>query len=477
MNSTQKLILSCTKLRKMFGAHSVLENISFSIHQGEKVGLVGPNGSGKTTLLKMIIGQIPCEEGIIDVPKRIKQEYFSQIHDDVGLSGGETAKKILAPIMKSDADIFLLDEPTNNLDSKGLETLEAFVIESKKSFLVVSHDREFLDRTVTKIIEIDGETRKSTVYNGNYSQYAEQRISRIELMWKEYADKKEKTKKYSSSIDQKISWKEKIEQKRKDVRNLPIHEKEKPVASILRDQEGRMGRRSRIIKDRLEKYQEQTEEIVKPSQPLPLHIVFEEQSRGGTNVFDLDDVCKKFTGSNLGPIMFSIQYGNRILLQGNNGAGKSTLLKMLIGEIQPDEGIIKRGVGIHIGYIAQNRWQKESNDTALDSFMNITGLEDEESRRILHRFRISSEDVHKTTAALSPGEYSRLMIASLVAQKPNCIILDEPTNHLDLEALEELEKSLSEFKGTLIVVSHDRYFIKKIRLSKIYALENGRIRS
>lgn len=470
-NNSQSVILSCNHLTKHFGILEILNDVNFTISRGERVGLVGPNGSGKSTLLKIIAGLLEKDEGIITYSKNTKIEYFPQIHfENKNLSGGEIAKKVLAPIISSGANLFILDEPTNNLDLDGLIMLENFVMKSDKAFLIVSHDRAFLDRTVDRIIEIDPVVKKLFIHDGNYSDYIKFREARIEREWKEFADKSEKLNKLGASVKQRLSWVKEIESERMGIRKLAMHEKEKPAAAYLRDKEAKAGRRARIMKDRLEKFVEKTEDIVKPAHFLPLKITFDTE-HGSTKVFFLKDVEKKMGKRIIGPVNLSIQYRDRLHIVGKNGTGKTTLIKILLGEIAADSGLVERGENVKIGYISQERWANKTDKTVIDEFVSRTETSQTNARKILNRFRITTEDVHKKVSSISPGEYSRFVIAELVALKPNCIILDEPSNHLDLEALEELENGLAKYKGTLIVVSHDRYFVDKLKLNKIFEIQ------
>lgn len=469
--TNQQSIFSVSHLVKKFGELPILKDISLTIAKHERVGLVGPNGSGKTTLLKIIAGELEKDDGVISHSKETKIEYLPQIHLDVtNLSGGEIAKRILQPIIHSEADLFILDEPTNNLDEDGLIMIENFIKKSNKAFLIVSHDRTFLDNIVSKIVEIDPKSRSSATYDGNYSKYIEERRAGIERKWKEYNDKTEKTKKMSATVTERLNWVKEIENERKGAKNLPIHEKEKPVAAIWRDKEGRAGRRAKVMKNRLEKFEKDSEDIVKPHQGLPLKVAFEHE-RGGTKVFDLAGVTKKMGEKEVGPFELHIRYGDRLHIVGKNGSGKTTLLKMLMGELVPDSGVLEKGENVRIGYISQERWQNRPDKKVIDEFLEITKINETTARELLNRFRITTEDVKKQISELSPGEYSRLLVAELVAMRPNCIILDEPSNHLDLEALEELENGLKDYKGTLIIVSHDRYFVGKLGLDIVYKFE------
>jgi ATPase subunit of ABC transporter with duplicated ATPase domains len=470
-NPNQPLI-SVKGLNKKFDQLEILRDVSFVVAKGEKIGLVGPNGSGKSTLFKILAGKIASDSGIIEKPKSVTVEYLPQVHEDHTLqttqSGGEIAKQILAPIIASDADLFLLDEPTNNLDSEGLEMIETFVTESDKSFIIISHDRRFLDTTVTKVFDIDIETKSVMIYDGNYTSYAEQKRAFIERRWKEYSDKVGEIDRLNSSLNQRVSWIKEIEQKRMNIRFLPMHEKEKSHAAYLRDKEAKAGRRARVMKDRLETYKQDSESVERPKELLPLKISFD-SVRGSTKVFDLEHLEKDIGDKHIGPIDMHIQFGDRIHITGPNGAGKTTLIKILLGEITPTHGTVTKGESVHIGYIPQERWLSRGDTTVLQEFLaRVTesgrDISQTDARKILNRFRITAEDVNKHLSQLSPGEYSRLIIAELVAQKPTCIILDEPTNHLDLEVIAELEKALLTYKGTLIIASHDRYFVEKIRL-------------
>lgn len=223
------------------------------------------------------------------------------------------------------------------------------------------------------------------------------------------------------------------------------------------------------MKNRLERYNEDSNGIIKPKYGLPLKVVFDNES-GSTKVFDIKNVEKIFGKRKIGPINFNIQYGDRIHIIGKNGTGKTTLLKMIIGELKVDSGIIEKGVNVRIGYISQERWFNRSNKKVIEEFLEKTKISETNARRLLNRFRITTEDIKKPISLLSPGEYSRLIVAELIAIRPNCIILDEPSNHLDLEVIEELESGLKEYSGTLIVVSHDRFFVERLNLNKVFDL-------
>jgi ATP-binding cassette subfamily F protein 3 len=462
----QSVIFSCSHISKKFDLIEVLKDVSFTISKNEKVGLVGQNGSGKSTLLKIIANIIEKDNGVVSYSKKLKIEYLPQIHlEGEKLSGGEIAKKILLPIMSSDADLFILDEPTNNLDMDGLNMLENFIDKSNKSFFIVSHDRAFLDRIVTKIVELDVITKSSSIYEGNYSNYTEERKAKIERQWKDYNDKIGKTEKITANIELKSDWLKNIESKKKGKKA----KEDDSVNVHWKSADGKAGKRLKVMKNKLEKYEQNSSEIIKPKHELPLKIAFDNKN-GSVKVFDIKDLEKKIGKRKIGPINLSVKYSDRLQIIGNNGTGKTTLLKMIIGEIKADSGIIEKGDNVVIGYISQERWTDRSDKKVIDEFLEITKMPETEARKLLNRFRITTEDIKKHISLLSPGEYSRLIIAELIAIKPNCIILDEPSNHLDLEAIEELENGLKEYKGTLIVVSHDRYFIEKLRLNKTFNL-------
>jgi ATPase subunit of ABC transporter with duplicated ATPase domains len=409
---------------------------------------------------------------VVQSGKKTKIAYLPQIlSGEEAMSGGELAKRILAPIIASDANVFLLDEPTNNLDVEGLEMIEKFISKSASAFLIISHDRMFLDRTVTKIIEIDAETKTSQIFDGNYSEYQTERTHMIERQWKQYADKVERLESMNEVLEDKLSYVDKIEKRRKSIKFMPIHDRNKPNAAVLRDKEARAAKRAKVFKKRIERYKESTDNITKPTYFLPLHIRLDHE-RGGDKVFNLKEVVKKRKGKDVGPFTFRVNYGDRLQIAGSNGAGKTTLIKMLVGELAADMGMIERGENVSIGYIPQERWYTRTRQTVTGDFLShVPDIEEGNARKILNRFRITAEDVVKQVHELSPGEYSRLILAELLALRPNCIILDEPTNHLDLEVLEELEEGLREYTGTLIVVSHDRYFVQKLGMTRILDLD------
>jgi ATPase subunit of ABC transporter with duplicated ATPase domains len=513
--SSKTLICSASDINKNFGNFIALKNINLTILEGEKIGLVGGNGSGKTTLLKILAKLISADNGVINIPKSIKvayipQEFHPHHHSSVrdfisslaeisepelftllgrlglhpslldrqmsNLSGGEKTKIGLLRILLTDFDLYLLDEPTNNLDLGALALLEKFVKESSKTFLIISHDREFLDQTVGKIAEINEQTHSLKIYDGNFTSYREEKEADLERQWDKYSDKVEQVEKMAKETKDKLSWMKKIEKARFGIRDLPKNEKEKGCAAVLRDKEAKAGRRARVAKDRLERFQEDTEDIEKPKELLPLHVNFEIEERSGDKVFEVKDIVKKFANHTLGPIDLKVTYGDRILITGGNGSGKTTLIKIILGQTKADSGEIITGQNIRLGYLPQAE-DFLAEATVLEEFMKYTEIEQGIGRRLLNRFRLTADDVHKKISELSSGERSRLTLAIIMTRKANCLILDEPSNHLDLEVLNELEKALKDYKGTLIVVSHDRYFVKRVGFSTEFELKDGQLKS
>lgn len=494
--STNKPIISVTNLSKSFDNFAVFRHADFAIQQGEKVGLVGSNGSGKSTLLKILNGRVKPDEGNIVISKKVKIGYIPQefeaekdervkdlldsgaapvlaklnISESVlerpvsSLSGGEKVKMALARILLSQSDFLLLDEPTNNLDIRGLEILEKFVKEINKTFLIVSHDREFLDRAVDKILEIDEVDRKLRIYDGNFSSYLEARHARIEQEWSAYNDSVENKERLEKTVEDKLKRAE-------EIGHSELRDKDKAQGKTkIEWGQGAFHRGAKLLKRRLENI----EIVEKPKQFLPLKIDFEIEERSGDKALELSGVRKQMPNQLLGPIDMQIQYGDKILVTGENGSGKTTLLKLIMGQVQPDGGEIKYGTNLKIGYLPQQE-DFVSEAKVKDEFVRLTKIEEGLARRTLNRFKLTSEGVNKRIRDLSSGERSRLIIATIMAQKVNCLIMDEPSNHLDLQALESLEYAVKNFKGTLILVSHDRYFIKQIAPLKSFAIKEGKL--
>ena len=499
-------MLSVQKITKEYDHRVILKDITFSLLQGEKVGLVAPNGTGKSTLLKIITNEDKPDGGAVIFQKGIKTAYFPQeirtsisiseylkglvagkesilkLFKKVGLkdvsldtamgklSGGQKSKVSLVKILSTKADIYLLDEPTNNLDFTTLRLMEDFIVSSNGAFIIISHDREFLDRTVEKIFEIDEFEHSLRVYSGGYSEYLKQHEARIKKEWGRYEDAQGKSKKMKKAIDKKVDDVGKIYKELRNRRKLAVNITDKKSRTEILSRASKIARQGKMIKNRLESYN--LDETEKPKSRLSLKLHFKDIEPSGTKVFSVAGVEKNMGKKNLGPIDLDVQYGNRILILGDNGMGKTTFLKMLLGEITPDYGEIKRGTKLRIGYLPQIA-EGNQNNTAVSFFIKHAPHKGQsDARKILNRFNITDEDIKKTLNELSPGLRSRLVLATMMAQEPNCLILDEPSNNLDLEVLEKLEDALMQYTGTIIIVSHDRRLIKKIGFTKIYHLSS-----
>jgi ATPase subunit of ABC transporter with duplicated ATPase domains len=480
-----------------YGTFEALSGVTLSIMKGDRIGLVGSNGSGKSTLMKLFANdvlpeglRVSPEKGSIKRAKSIRVAYLPQITEEderisgvengsrnavgeIALSGGEKTKRILSELFSGEYDLYLLDEPTNNLDADGLEWLEREITKrsgtnSGAAFVIISHDRDFLDRTVNKIFSLDETSRTLQQYETTFSKYLEIREAEIEEQWKKYEAEQGEQKRLKKSAVQRVDWMRKIEQTRFNNRKLDPGEKEKPPAAYLRDKEGAMGRRARVIKDRFEQSLEDT--IEKPTVKLPINLSFDETERSGEIVYEVKDVTFAYKGGNPQTFNFEAKYGERIHITGKNGSGKTTLIKLLLGELKPENGEVRIGTRVQLGYLPQES-QFKSEENVIDAVCRILGkVRNDETegllRMTLKRFGFEEADAKKSLAVLSSGERSRLQLALMKMMQPNCIVLDEPTNHLDIESVEALEDALLEFKGTLIVVSHDKRFVENVGMTR-----------
>lgn len=473
-----------------YGTFEVLSHIGFGIMSGDRIALVGQNGAGKSSLLKYIAdqgGELELTSGSVEIHDGVDIKYVPQIPtEESDLSGGEKTKKKLSEIFAGgnhEGDIhkvlYVFDEPTNNLDAEGLAWLqhEISTIPKHAALIVVSHDRTFLDTVANKVCEIDEHTRSSRMYTCTYSTYREIRKKEIEGQWKEYGLEQEEIKRLQKDMNRKEEWQKKIERVRHGNRKLDPGEKEKPVAAYLRDKEGKMGTRVKVMRDRLER--EIDEKMVqKPVVKLPINLSFEVVKRSGEKVFFTHHALFTYDSKTMiGPFDIDISYGQRVHITGSNGSGKSTLIRAILDELKPVEGEVGVGAGVHIGYLPQEKVLESYGDMKdiIDIICSVFEVvRDNESegkfRMTLKRFGFDDADARKHISNLSSGERSRFQLALMYLMKPNCIVLDEPTNHLDIEAVEALEKAISAFEGTVVLVSHDDRFVQSVGITKTISL-------
>ncbi len=361
------------------------------------------------------------------------------------LSGGEKTRVILAKILLEEPDILLLDEPTNHLDLETTEWLESFLKDYKGSVLIISHDRYFLDHVAMKIVEL--EFSRANIYLGNYSYYVLEKERRFLIDYRNY-----------------INQQKKIEQMEKQIERYRIW-------GNMRDSEA-MFKRAKELEKRLEKI-EVLEKPVLESRKVRLSQ--ESAKRSGKMVLETEHLSKSFSDTVLlKDIDMKVYYQDSTCIIGKNGCGKSTLLKLILGELKPDNGTVKIGAQVKIGYLPQQVVFEDEEQTILEYFSGFHNITYEAARNQLARVLFLKDDVHKKIRFLSGGEKSRLRLCSLTFEKVNFMILDEPTNHLDIDSREVLEETLSAFEGTLLFVSHDRYFINKVA-GKIMSFENNHL--
>ena len=508
--------IGVSNLAKFFGVDKIFENVTFDVKTKDKIGLVGRNGTGKTTLMKILAGYENFQSGQINKRKGLVLGYLEQIpnyedentvsdvlneafknvqeikmqmeqlektfdnlvgeelklaikkysylHDAYQiaggyntkeklnkilqglnisdemeqrefntLSGGEKTRVILGKILLEEPDLLLLDEPSNHLDIKSVEWLEEYLKAYEGTIIMVSHDRYFLDRVANKIIELESDGAQ--IYNGNYSRYVAEKELRFLQAMKEYESQQKKIKKMEDQIQRYRIWGE------------------------MRDSD-KMYKRAKELEKRLEKIEKINKPIIdRKSANFEISGV----ERTGKEVIKIIDISKSYDTKQLfNDINFTLFYKDSLCILGENGTGKSTILKIIINEMKSDGGEVKIGSNVKIGYLPQEVSFDKEDISIVDYFSYNYAISIGEARKELANILFTGDDVYKHISTLSGGEKSRLKLGMLIYEKVNTLILDEPTNHLDIESREVLEENLINYDGSILFVSHDRYFVDKI---------------
>jgi ATPase subunit of ABC transporter with duplicated ATPase domains len=478
--------LVASNISKSHGSTLVLDGVSLTVRLGDRIGVVGPNGIGKSTLLRILAGLEAPDAGTVSRrPPELTVGYLPQeVQPDSGetlgahlarrsgaqpddwqveaalrelglpaeqgrplasLSGGQAARAALASIVLARHDVLLLDEPTNDLDFPGLDLLERFLERSEAGIVVVSHDRAFLDRTVERVVELEEGSRRAREYGGGFAEY--ERLRGLG-----------RARQYAAH--------ERYDERRRELEDAL--RSRRGQASAAGKGAGRrlkkaLSQRTRSVERRLETL----ERVDKPWEPWDLRLDLAPAHRGGDVVLRLERAVVERGEFRLGPLDLDVHAGERVAVTGPNGSGKSSLLAAALGRLPLTSGQRRLGSGIVPGELEQAR-DSFGAGSLLDGFGERSSLSPEDARTLLAKFGLGADDVLRPAVSLSPGERTRAGLALVAARGVNLLVLDEPTNHLDLPAIDELERALTTYAGTLIVVSHDRRFLDAVAPRRLY---------
>jgi ATPase subunit of ABC transporter with duplicated ATPase domains len=389
--------------------------------------------------------------------------------DMTALSGGQAARAGLAAILLARFDIFLLDEPTNDLDFDGLTRLEQFLgRDLDGGALIVSHDREFLDRTITSVLELDDHSHTVAEYSGGWTAYLAERATARRHAEEQYAGYRAQRQDLVDRARRQRDWS--VQGKAKVARS---GETDKFIRHFRRSSSEHVAAKAKITDRALERLESNA--VGKPWEGWELRMEIATAPRGGAVVAELAGAVVRRGDFTLGPLNVHVGYGERVAILGRNGSGKTTMLDVLLGRRAVDEGRAHVGPGVIFGELDQARAAFDRADPLSESFQRATGLDTNEVRAQLAKFGLGAEHVLRAASSLSPGERTRASLALLSARHVNCLVLDEPTNHLDLPAIDQLEAAVDTFAGTVLLVTHDRALLDAIRLSRRIELADGQI--
>ncbi|MBI5877473.1 MAG: ABC-F family ATP-binding cassette domain-containing protein [Chloroflexi bacterium] len=380
------------------------------------------------------------------------------------LSGGQKTRLALAGVLLGDPELLLLDEPTNHLDLDMLDWLEAWLNDYRGAAVVVSHDRMFLDETVRRIVEIDPHTHGAREYAGNYSGYVEQKEAEQDRQWAQYRDEQAEIKRMRQDIaatKEQARWVESTTTSRQPV---------------VRRYAKKVARKALSREKKLDRYVESDERAEKPLAQWQMKLAFGDAPQSGQDVLVAGDLAVGYDGTAiLRGLNLHIRHGERVVLSGENGAGKTTLLRTIAGLLPPVAGILRLGANVRVGFMAQEQEALGPRADALSTIRSVVPWGETDARNFLHFFLFAGDEVFTPVHSLSYGERARLMLATLVARGCNFLLLDEPLNHLDIPSRARFEQALAQFDGTVLAVSHDRYFIAQFA-TRLWTCDAGIVR-
>ena len=536
-------MLTAHHIQKTYGIQPILHDISFSISDNERVGLIGPNGCGKTTLMRILAGIEQPDSGIVSSTRpnlrigylaqgmdfhpdqtleaalnlhsvsqaeleteivslasalssnpndsAIQAKYdtvlhqFSSLQSPVSsilaplglselpletpishLSGGQKTRLMLARVLLNEPHLLLLDEPTNHLDIEMLEWLESWLTRFNGAVLIVSHDRAFLDNTVTSILELDPKTQSMKAYPGDYSDYLEFKQREFEKQYDEYQDQIIELRKLHNAARHL----RRISQFKKGGKS---DTNDKFAKGFFGNRTTHTARRALRIEKRIEETLEEDRKE-KPIQNWQMKLDFGAPAHQSKDVLITDKLSVGYEKPLLSDLNLHIRAGQRIALTGPNGTGKTTLIRTIAGKLEPLAGNLKLGATVKLGYMTQEQELLDPSLSAMRSAQNVADFNETEARNFLHYFLFKGDHALRATAELSFGERARLQLALLVAQGCTFLLLDEPINHLDIPSRARFEEALANFKGTILAVVHDRYFIERFA-SDVWNVKDGKV--
>jgi len=388
--------------------------------------------------------------------------------DVTALSGGQAARASLAATLLARFDVFLLDEPTNDLDFAGLEQLELFLERTPAGAVIVSHDRAFLDRTIRSVLELDEHTHRARLFDGGWTAYLHERAVARRHAEERYEQYQEQRTALVARAQQQREWAvQGVGKARKS------GERDKFIRHFRTQSSERLAGKARATDRALERLD--AEAVEKPWEGWELRMTVATAGRSGDIVARLDQAVVRRGAFVLGPVDLEVHFGDRVAIIGRNGSGKTTLLRALLGELPLAAGSRLLGPAVVVGSLDQGRRQFVGGESLLDAFVRATGAELSAARSALAKFGLGARHVTRPAGTLSPGERTRAVLALFTVRGVNCLVLDEPTNHLDLPAIEQLERALASFSGTLLFVTHDRRLLDALEHTREVRVDDGRV--